>query len=308
MSKVFPFAYFQKKIVKTADAKVSIMCKAIQYGLGCFSGVRGHYDAKTKSVYMFRLEDHMKRLFEGAKILGMKMHHTEKEFMKVMIELIRKNKPREDIYLRPTLYAGATTLTPRFDNPDDDLAIYMISLEKYFKTNDGLNVCISSYRRMDDDMISTKAKVTGGYTNSALAKTEAVLNGFDEGIFLNRDGKVCEASGSNVFGVRDGIVYTSPLGANILGGITRKSVIEILKNEMGLEVREESFDRSMLYVFDEVFLTGTAARIMQVKSVDKRLIGGGKLGKVLEKLQELFVKASTGKLPQYEKWLTKITV
>lgn len=308
MSKVFPYAFFQKKIVKTADAKVSIMCKAIQYGLGSFSSVRGYYDAKTKSVYLFRLDDHIRRIVEAAKIIGMKLGCTEKKFKELIFDLVKKNKPREDVYLRLTLYAAATTLTPRFDNPDDDLCIYMISLQDYFKTDDGLNVCVSTYRRMDDDMISTKAKVTGGYANSALAKTEAVLNGYDEAIFLNRDGKVCEASGSNVFGVKDGVVYTPPMGCNILGGITRKSVIEIMKNEMDLEVREENFDRSMLYVFDELFLTGTAARITRVATVDKRMIGDGKSSKVLEKLQKLFVKVSTGKLVQYEKWLTKIAV
>ena len=306
MNKTFPYAYIRKKMCKTSQAVVPIQCKAVQYGLGCFTGMRGQWNSEKKNLYLFRLEDHFNRLSESAKIIGMKFDYTFPKFKKVIVDLIKKNKAKEDIYLRPTLYAAATTLTPRFDNPDDDLAVYMISLKDYFKSDNGLNVCISTYRRFDDDMFSTKAKITGAYANSALAKTEAVLNGYDEGIFLNRDGKVCEASGANVFAVKNGKVVTPPLSSNNLNGITRRTVIELFKNEMGIEVKEEDFDRSTLYTFDELFFSGTAAKISWIKAVDRRKIGTGKMGKYTKKVKALFDQITAGRLPKYDKWLTEI--
>ncbi len=307
MSNQFPFAYIRKKFCKTEQAVVSIQSKAVQYGIGVFTGIRGYYNKDDKNIYLFRLDEHFKRMRESAKITGMKFDYTFEKYKSIIIELIKKNKAREDIYIRPTLYCGSIALTPRFDNPkDDDLALYMISLGNYFAKADGLNVCVSSFRRFDDDSISTKAKINGSYVNSALAKTEAVMNGYDEALFLNRDGKVCEASGANIFGIKDGIVFTPPLSANNLNGITRRTVIELFRNELGTEVREENFDRSMLYTFDELFFTGTAAKVSPIRSVDKRIIGSGKLGKLTEKLQKVFDKISSNRLPEYNKWLTKV--
>lgn len=306
MSKTFPYAYIRKKVVKVADATVPIQSKAIQYGLGCFTGIRGAWNNRDKNLYLFRMRDHHERLADSAKILGMQFKYSYPEFKKIIIDLLKKNKVREDIYIRPTLYSAATTLTPRFDNPDDDLAIYMISLKDYFHAGAGLNVCISSWRRGQDDVISTKAKSTGLYANSALAKTEAVGNGYDEAIFLTRDGNVCEASGANIFGIKNGEVWTPSLSANILDGITRRGIIEILKNEMNIKVREENFDRSMLYSFDELFFSGTAAKIAFIGSVDKRKIGDGKMGPLTKKLKEFYDKAAAGELPNYRKWLEKV--
>lgn len=306
MSKEFKYAYIRKQICLLKDASIPIQSKAIQYGLGVFTGIRGKWDPKSKNLYLFRLEDHYERLKEAANITGLQFTHTYQSFKKIITDLIKKNQTKEDMYLRVTLYAASTQLTPRFDNEDDDMAVYMISLKDYFHTNDGLNVCISSWRRIDDDAISTKAKITGSYSNSALAKTEAIKNGYDEAIFLNRDGKVCEATGANIFGIKKRIVFTPPLSANNLNGITRRSVLELFKKEMKLEIREEEIDRSTLYTFDELFLTGTAAKIAWIKSVDKRLIGNGKEGKITAKIQTLFNEATLGKNKKYQKWLTKI--
>lgn len=299
----FPFTYITGKIVPSAKATVPVGSKAVQYGLGCFSGIRGNWNGSE--LFLFRDEDHFKRLKESAKILGMTLKMTYPQFQKVLKDLLKKNKVKGDIYIRPTLYARTELLSPRFDNPDDDLSIYIISLKDYFDTSKGLNCCVSSWRRFDDDSISSKAKITGAYCNSALAKTEAIANGYDEPLFLNRDGKVCEASGANIFGIKDGVVYTPPLASNILNGITRRSVIELLKEEMGLEVREESIDRSTLYTFDEIFLCGTAAKIAFISSVDQRKIGTGKMGKVSKEIKELFEKASTGQHSNYLKWCNK---
>jgi branched-chain amino acid aminotransferase len=306
MEKKYQYAFIRGKVCKMSEAVVPVQCKAIQYGLGIFTGIRGHYNASRKNLYLFRLKDHFKRLQESAKITGMKFNFSWEKFEKTIIELVKKNKAREDMYLRVTLYASSTKLTPRFDNEDDDLAIYMISLKDYFHTTGGLNVCVSSWRRVDDDVISTKAKITGAYANSALAKTEAVSNGYDEAIFLNRDGKVCEASGANIFGVKNGVVYTPPLSANNLGGITRRSIIEIIENDMGMKIKEEEIDRSTLYVFDELFFTGTAAKITQIKSVDKRIVSDGKMGKTTKLLIDKFNQINIGENPKYFHWLTPV--
>jgi len=302
----FPYTYIRKKIVPTSKAVIPIQAKAIQYGLGCFSGIRGFWNSKKKNLYIFRLDDQFKRLEESAKILGMQLDMDYPKFKNLISELLKKNKVKEDVYIRPTLYAGSTKLTPRFDNEDDDLAIYTMSLKDYFSTTKGLNVCISSWRRFDDDVFSTKAKMTGAYASSALAKTEAISNGYDEPIFLNRDGKVCEASGANIFGIKDGIVWTPQLSSNNLNGITRRSLIELMRNEMKIEVREENFDRSMLYAFDELFLSGTAAKVAYVSRVDKRKIGNGEIGEITKKAKDLYDKAALCNLTNYEKWCTAI--
>lgn len=306
MSKTFPYAYIRNKQCKVEQAVIPIQSKVIQYGLGVFSGVRGHWNSKKKNLYLFRMVDHYDRMKEAAKITGMQFPYTYPKFQKIIFDLIKKNKIKEDLYIRPTLYAASTQLTPRFDGNEDDLAIYMISLKDYFKSDKGLNVCVSSWRRFDDDMLSTKAKITGAYANGALAKTAAIKDGYDEPIMLNRDGKVCEASGANIFGVKNGIMYTPPLHANNLNGITRRSVIEVARNDLGLEVREEEFDRSMLYVFDELFFTGTAAKITAVAAVDKRKIGTGNMGKTTKKLKTIFDQITMCEIEEYEKWCEEV--
>ncbi len=306
MSKTFPYAYLKRKIIRTKDAKVSIQCKAIQYGLGCFSGIRGFWHRKEKNLFLFRLEDHHKRLKNSSKLLGMKFDYSYPEFKGVISKLVKRNKVREDVYIRPTLYAASTLLTPRFDNPDDDLAIYMISLKNYFTADKGLNTCITSWTRFGDDIIPTKAKSTGAYANGALAKTEALRKGFDEPIFLDAKGNVCEASGANIFGIKNGVIWTPPATASILDGITRDSLIKIAKKELKLKVQEKNFKKDKLYKFDELFLSGTAAKVTAIASVDKKKIGNGKMGPITKQLKDLYDKAVMTELKGYEKWCTPI--
>ncbi len=306
MAKTFPYAYIRKKTCKTEKAVIPIQSKVVQYGLGFFSGIRGYWNGDNKNIYLFRMEDHFNRMQESAKIMHMRFPLSYPKFKKIVIDLIKKNKAKGDIYIRPTVYAASTELTPRLNNPDDDLAIYMISLKDYFKSNTGVKVCISSWRRVEDDAISMKAKVTGAYANSALAKTEALLNGYDEPIFLNRDGSVCEASGANIFGIKDGQVYTPPLSANNLNGITRRSIIELFEKELNMKVREENFDRSTLYTFDELFFTGTAAKVAWIASVDQRKIGKGTMGKYTKKVKRIFDEITEMKHDKYSQWLTPV--
>lgn len=306
-SNYLPYAFIRGKTCKIEQAVVPIQCKAIQYGLGCFSGIRGFWNPKKKNLYLFRFDEHYKRFAESAKILGMKLNYSWPEFQKIVLDLVKKNKVKEDVYIRPTLYSGSLKLTPRFDdNEADDVAIYMMSLKDYFPGNKGLNVCVSSWRRINDDVISTKAKSTGAYAASALAKTEAIKNGYDEPIFLNRDGNVCEASGANIFGVKNGVLWTPPLSSNILDGITRRSLLTLCREKLNIVVREENFDRSMLYAMDELFFTGTAAKLTFISHVDKRPIGKGETGPMVKKLNEAFDKVVVGEMEGYEKWCTAV--
>jgi len=301
----FKYAYLNGKICELSKALIPINSKAVQYGIGVFTGMRGFWNDEDKQLSVFRLNDHYRRLVDAAKIAHMSFDLSYESFFNLCSDVLRKNKVREDCYVRVTLYAGTTELSPRLKNDGDDLAIYVLSLKNYLPTS-GLKSCISSWRRFDDDVMSTKAKITGSYFNSALAKTDALLAGFDEPIFLNRDGKVSEASSANLFGVKDGVVYTPPLSANNLDGITRRSLITLLSDYMGIVVREEPVDRSMLYCFDELFFSGTAAKISWIKSVDDRMIGDGKLGKVTKSLQSIYDQVVHGKLPEYKKWLSSI--
>lgn len=306
MSDLYPHVYIRGKIRPKKEAVVPINCKAVQYGQGCFAGIRANWNIEQKQLYIFRLEDHYNRLQESAHILGMKLKLNKKKFIDTVVDLLHKNKVKQDAYIRPTLYCASTKLTPRFDNPDDDLAIYIIPLNNYFKEDQGLKTCISSWRRVDDDTLSVKAKGTGGYAASALAKTEALRNGYDEPIYLRRDGSVSEASGANIFAIKDQTIYTPPLSNSILSGITRRTLLEILPKEFDLEIREENFDRSMLYTMDELFFTGTAAKIAPIASVDQRKIGSGKPGKYSKKIQKLLKEIYQGDHPQYLHWCTPV--
>lgn len=306
MSKTFPHTYIRGKIHKTKDAVVPIQAKVVQYGLGVFSGVRGQWNAKDKQLYIFRLKDHFDRLVTSAKITGMKFKMSYSQFEKTVIDLAKKNKIKEDFYIRPMIYSASTKLTPRWDAGDDDLVIYMISLKDYYSSDKGLNVGISTWRRLDDDAVSLKAKISGSYTNAAFAKTEAVAHGYDEAIFLNRDGNVCEASSANIIGILDGVAITPPLGSNNLNGITRKTLIEIMENDLSMRVKEQPIDRSMLHIFDELFFCGTAAKVTSIASVDGRKVGNGKPGPTTQKLAKLLDDALYGRSEKYKSFCTTV--
>lgn len=232
----------------------------------------------------------------------MKWNISYPKFKKLIIDLIKKNNIKEDVYIRPIVYASSTEIVPTLEGAKPDLAIYMISFGHYMDKGGGLDLKVSKWVRVDDDMIPTKAKCTGLYVNSALAKSEAVRAGFDEAVMLNRDGSVSEASSSNLFGIKNGVLITPPLSTNNLDGVTRRSIIELAKKELKLKVKEVRFKKADLYKFDEIFLTGTACKIVWVKSVDKKKIGTGKMGPVSKKLKTLIDKAVLNELKGYEQW------
>jgi branched-chain amino acid aminotransferase len=299
-----PQAYFRGQFVPLADANISIMTHAFNYGTGCFEGIRGYWNADEKQVFLFRLREHYRRLVTSGRILGLQSPNSVDELCDITLELVRRNEHREDCYIRPLLYKGSSIVGVRMHNLEDHLSIFTTSFGKYIEAPEGCRCCTSSYRRIDDNAIPARAKVTGGYVNSALAKTEAQLNGFDEAIMLTNDGHVCEGSGENIFLVSGDTLVTPSTSDNILVGITRAAVIQIAREQLGIATVERSIDRSEVYSSDECFMTGTAAEITPVIEVDRRPIGTGSIGQMTRKLQSIFFDVVRGRQPAYAQWCT----
>lgn len=304
----FPHAWFEGGIVPIEQAQVSIMTNALQYGTGWFAGVRGYLSADKKSFHIFRLDDHIHRFLSSAKILGVKIRHSSEELRNIIIDLTRKNAPTCDTYYRPFAYLGSLALSPDLSHDEYfDFALYMIPLGDYLATDRGNSVGVSTWRRISDTSIPARAKISGGYINSALAKKEAHDRGFVEAIVLTDDGHVSEGSAMNVFIVRNGVLITTPKYEDILEGITRHTILT-LAHEMGIPTEERSIDRTELYIADEAFFSGTGAQVAWIDSVDGRKVSDGTEGFITKKLRDRFFNIVRGNDNKYEKWLTKISI
>ncbi|MCX7996402.1 MAG: branched-chain amino acid transaminase [Patescibacteria group bacterium] len=303
-----PYAFFEGKVVPVAEANVSIMTNALQYGTGIFSGIRGYYNAEGDFISIFRLEDHIKRFLQSFRIIGVKLEYDHKQLCEITIDLMKRNAPRTDTYIRPFGYAGSLNLSPNLERDSTfAFAEYMIPLGEYIPVDKGISVMVSSWRRVTDNTIPSRAKITGAYMNSALAKQEANRNGHEEAIFLNEAGSVVEGSAMNIFLVRDGVLITPAKYDDILEGITRRSIIT-LANDMGIPVEERTVDRSELYVADEAFFSGTGAQVSWISAIDHRPVGDGTRGPITTKLQEMFFRVARGQEKKYAKWCTKVAI
>lgn len=306
----FPHTFFEGNIVKTEDAKVSIMTNAIQYGTGVFAGIRGYYNDNNGKPFIsvFRIKDHFKRFVNSFKIIGVKIPYTADELVKITLDLLEKNNPKTDTYIRPFGYAGSINLSPNLERDNTfDVAIYMIPLGEYLPIDKGISAGISSYRRVSDNAIPARAKISGSYMNSALARKEATDHGYQEAIFLTEDGHVAEGSAENIFIVRDGVLITPAETDDILEGITRRSILEIAKS-LNIPTQIRSIDRSELYICDEAFFCGTGVQISWISSIDKRDVGNAKRGPITGKIQGTFFDIVRGNLDFGQNWVTKIYV
>jgi len=305
----FPYTFFQNKFVKTEEAKVSVMTNALQYGTGVFGGIRGYYNKDKKLLCLFRLDAHYQRFLNSLKILGVSIPYTAKKLKEITLELAKRNKPETDVYFRPFAYAGSTLLSPNLARDKNfDFVLYMIPLGDYLPTEKGLSVMVSSWRRISDNAIPARAKISGAYINSALARKEATDKGYDEAIVLSNDGHICEGSAENLFIVRDGVLITPSKSDDILEGITRKTIIELAR-DLKIPVEERPIDRTELYVADEAFFSGTGVQIAWLAKVDGRIIGNGRRGKITSKIQDLFFEIVRGKNKKYSpKWCTKVKI
>ena len=298
-------AYFNTQFVPLADAKVSIRTNALQYGTAVFEGIRAYWNATEQQLFVFRLPEHYERMLGNCGVLKLKVGHDVKELCAITVDLLRQNQPKEDTYIRPIAYVSSEGLGPKLIGYDTGFAIYTIPLGDYIGTA-GLKVGFSSWRRISDNSIPARCKVTGGYVNSALAKTEALEQGYDEALFLTHDGYLSEGSAENVFLVRDGALVTPDLSQDILEGITRSSLISLCREELGLRVTERAIGRTEVYVAEEVFLCGTGAQVAPVVEVDRRPVGTGKVGPITARIQQLYFEAVKGKHPKYRHWCTPV--
>lgn len=297
--------YAEGDFHRYADAKVGLLTHGLQYGTGCFEGIRGYWVPEDEELYLVLLRDHYERLMTSAKILTMQVPKSVDELIEITTELCLRNRFEQNVYIRPFMYKAAEDVGVRLHNVPDAFAIVPIPFSPYLDTTKGLHVCVSSWRRADDTMAPPRAKITGLYVNSALAKSEAIVNGFDEAILLSHDGHVAEGSAENIFLIRRGVVYTPDPSQNVLEGCTRRAIMDIARDEFGLDVVERSIDRGELYCADEVFFTGTAAGVGYVASIDRRLVGDGTMGPVTKRLGDFYEKIVNGKEPRYHHWLTR---
>ena len=298
--------YADRRFQKYSDAKVGLLTHGLQYGTGCFEGIRGYWVPEERELLLVLVRDHYERLVTSAKILTMELPNTVDELVDITTELCLRNRYESHVYIRPFSYKAAEDIGVRLHNVPDAFAIVPIPFAQYIDVDRGLDVCVSSWRRADDTMAPPRAKITGLYVNSALAKSEAIQNGYDEAILLSHDGHVAEGSAENIFLVRRNVLYTPDPSQNVLEGVTRRAIIEIARGELGLDVVERSIDRGELYSADEVFFTGTAVGICYVTSIDRRRVGDGTIGPVTQRLRALYDRIVNGRDPRYGAWLTRV--
>jgi branched-chain amino acid aminotransferase len=297
-----PYAFFQKQFMPLSEAKIGVLTHALHYGTGCFEGIRGNWDIKEGRLCLFRIQDHYGRMVEGCRILKINLPYSVDRLCELTAELVERSGYQEDVYIRPLAYKSSEALGPRLSNLDDDFLVIVTTFPAYLDAEKGVRCCTSSWRRIDDNAIPARGKICGTYVNSALAKTEALENGFDEAVLLTQDGHVSEGSGENIFLILGGKLITPPSSDDILMGITRDTVIKLAKNELAIDTIERQVDRSELYVAEECFFTGTAANVAPVLEIDRRPIGDGKIGEVTAKLQQLFAEVMVGRNPKYADW------
>ena len=302
-----PYAYFDGDIIPFENAKVSVATHALQYGTGVFGGIRGYRSHDGASTNIFRLKDHCERVIQSASLVKIAFPFDVKGLADIFVKLTERNAPEGNVYYRPFGYKSGYDLTPKLTGVDDGFTLYMMALEDYYSADKGLDVMVSAWRRVNDNMIPARGKVSGAYINSSLAKDDAQAYGFDEAIMLNEQGKVGEGSAANLMIVRKGVLITPPVTADILEGITRRTIFT-LAQDLGIECEQRSIDRTELYVADEIFFCGTGAQVTPVASVDKRPVGNGKAGEVTMKLFNRFHDVVRGKVPEYSDWLTKVPV
>ena len=305
-TEMMPYVYFEGDFRPQETATLSFSSHTVQYGTTVFDSLRDHYI--DGNIHIFRLQEHFERLMESAKILGFEFEMEYDKYFKVVTGLIAKNKPTEDVYFRPFIYCDEQVLAPRFDGLKMDLAIYMMPLGAYHGNNDGLKLMISSWKKFSDASISVKAKAGGAYLNASLARTEAARNGCDEALMMDDNWNIVEGSVENIGISYKGEFLVPQEGSAILGGITIRSVIELLEAE-GIPCRQTTISRSMVYTADELLLTGTAANVVFAASVDSRNIGPNKRkgpGPLCELLQNKFQEILHLKHPFHSKWVTVI--
>lgn len=300
------YAFFKGQIVPIESAKVSVMTHALNYGTGVFGGLRGYWNEEQEQLYVFRIHDHMKRFIQSATLIRIEVKYSADELVNIITKLLRAEGWRENCYIRPLAYKASELIGVRLHNLEDEVTIFSLPFGRYIQNEEGAHVCFSAWRRVEDNAIPARGKIVGAYANSALIKTDAALSGYDEAIVLNEDGHISEMSAANFFMIRDGVAITPPKQSNVLEGIVRRSLIQLLRDEMGVEVVERDIDRTELYVADEAFMCGTGVQVAAITKVEHRSIGTGSIGPITDRLRNLFFDVVSGRVDKYRDWLTPV--
>ncbi len=288
-------AFLQGKIIPFKDANISVATNGLQYGIGIFGGIKG-YKQDNGQIGIFRLDEHIERLQRSSKILRFQYDFDAKKIKDIFIELTKKNAPKGNVYYRPFIYRSDIALSPAIKG-DYDMTLYMLNIADYFDKSRGLKVCVSSWTRNNDNALPPRTKASGGYVNAALAMHDAVTSGFDAAVMLDDSGHVGEGAVMNIYMVRDGVIYTPNVTADILEGITRRTITE-LAEKLHIPIVERVIDRTELYIADEIFFSGTATELTWVQSIDNVDIRE-KAGPIYTKLQEAFDQAVHDKNSPY---------
>jgi branched-chain amino acid aminotransferase len=298
--------FFDGEFARYHDVHLGVMTHALHYGTGCFEGIRAYWNDQQEQLYLLQGPAHFDRLRDSAKILRMDLPYSTKELMEITLEVLRRNQHRGDAYVRPLLFKSVEQIGVQLHGLAESFLIYTSPFGNYVEIESGIRCCVASWRRISDSSLPARAKVTGGYINSALAKSEALENGFDEAIVLAQDGHVSEGSAENLFLVKDGVFATPPVTDDILEGITRNLLMGLIRDELKRPLEERSIDRTELYTCDELLLCGTGAQISPVVEVDHRMVGDGRVGEFTQELQQIYFGAVRGENPNYRGWLTPV--
>ncbi len=299
-------AYFGGQIVPMGEANVSVATHGLNYGTGCFEGIRAYWNAEQEQLYVLKLREHYERFANSRRMLKMQSRESIDELCEITVDLLRRQNFRQDVYIRPLAYKASRTIKLTLSSLEDAVTIFAFPMGNYVDISSGLHVGISSWRRVSGNAIPVRAKTVGAYVNSALAIDEATAAGYDEAIFLTDSGYVSEGSSCNLFLVRRGQLSTPRTADDILEGITRNAVIDMAERELGIQTRERAIDRTELYDADEIFLTGTGVQISPVTKIEGRAIGSGQPGPITMELQRRYLNAVRGNDPNYTTWCTPV--
>jgi len=301
------YAFFNGKIVPIGEANISIRTSVIHYGLGILEGIRSYWNEKEQKHYIFRVIEHYGRMIKNAKILAMDIPYSDEQLRNYTIELLKKENFREDTYIRPLAYYASENILEKLSSNDYGFFIYCFPMQAMLELDKGLNVCVSSWTRLNDNTTAPRGKIVGGYVNISLAHYEAEQNGYDGEVILTNDGHVSEGGGYNIAIIRGNKFIAPPVSDDILEGITLDSLVTIIENsDIGLEVERRSIDRTELYICDEAMYCGTGAQVAPIVSVDKRQVGNGKVGRFTKKLQDIFFEVVRGNNKDYINWCTPV--
>ena len=300
------FAFFKGKIVPFEQATISVMTHAFNYGTGVFGGMRGYWNNDEQQLFLFRPFEHFERLIQSASLIRINIGYSPEELTNILVDLLREEGFRENCYIRPLGYKSTEMIGVRLHDVDDSFTMFGLPFGSYIDNEEGAHVCFSAWRRVEDNAIPARGKITGAYANSALIKSDAILAGYDEALVLNEDGHVGEASAANIFMVRKGVLISPPNHANVLEGIVRRSIIELAREDLGLEVVERQIDRSEIYLADELMLCGTGIQVAAITKVEHRQIGTGSMGTITRQIRDRFFEVVSGRVEKYRHWLTPV--